>query len=181
MTDRTSMPIMGCAAITSIPWAAIEEHERQAMANHGQTLKRLAGRGGLGVCEAVAIIEDRRWHRMDKAVAEQRLMGLCKPKVSARVMKIYVAGPMTGLPGLNFPAFHAATAHLRALGHTVVNPAEVNPDTTAAWEVCMRRDIAELVTCDGIHLLPGWEASRGATLEHHIATQLKLHIMHHPA
>ncbi len=109
MTDRTSMPIMGCAAITSIPWAAIEEHGRQAMANHGQTLKRLAGRGGLGVCEAVAIIEDRRWHRMDKADAEQRLIELCKPKVSAafgrgsRVMKIYVAGPMTGLPGSQLP------------------------------------------------------------------------------
>lgn len=91
-------------------------------------------------------------------------------------MKIYVAGPMTGLPGLNFPAFHAAAAYLRAQGHTVINPAEINPDTTAAWEECMRRDIAELVTCDCIHLLPGWEASRGATLEHHIATQLKLEV-----
>lgn len=96
-------------------------------------------------------------------------------------MKIYVAGPMTGLPGLNFPAFHAATAQWRAWGHTVINPAEVNPDTTAAWEDCMRRDIAELVTCDGILLLPGWEASRGATLEHHIATQLKLRVMRHTA
>lgn len=177
MNDRMSMPIMKCKAISSIPWAVIEGHERQAMLNHGQTLKKLAGRGGLGVCEAVAIIEDRQWHRMDAAIAEQRLIELCKRKV----MKIYVAGPMTGLPGLNFPAFHAATAQLRAQGHTVVNPAEVNPDPSAAWEVCMRRDIAELVTCDGIHLLPGWEASRGATLEHHIATQLKLHVMHHKA
>ena len=37
---------------------------------------------------------------------------------------IYVSGPMSGLPDLNFPAFHAAAAELRALGHTVVNPAE---------------------------------------------------------
>lgn len=95
-------------------------------------------------------------------------------------MKIYVAGPMTGLPDLNFPAFHAAAAHLRAQGHTVINPAEINPDTTAAWEDCMRRDIAELVTCDGIHLLPGWRVSRGARLEHHIATSLGLMVTLHP-
>ena len=96
-------------------------------------------------------------------------------------MKIYIAGPMTGMPGLNFPAFHAATAELRAQGHTVINPAEVNPDQTTSWEACMRRDIAELVTCDRIHLLPGWEVSRGAMLEHHIATQLSLVVTLHKA
>jgi hypothetical protein len=81
---------------------------------------------------------------------------------------------MTGLPELNFPAFHAATATLRAQGHEVVNPAEINPDTTMAWHACMRRDIAELVTCDAIHLLDGWQNSKGATLEHHIAERLGL-------
>lgn len=96
-------------------------------------------------------------------------------------MKIYIAGPMTGMPGLNFPAFHMATAELRAQGYTVINPAEVNPDQATSWEECMRRDIAELVTCDRIHLLPGWEVSRGATLEHHIATQLSLAVTLHPA
>ena len=91
-----------------------------------------------------------------------------------RLLRIYVAGPMTGLPELNFPAFHAATATLRAQGHEVVNPAEINPDVTMAWHACMRRDIAELVTCDAIHLLNGWQHSKGATLEHHIAERLGL-------
>lgn len=86
--------------------------------------------------------------------------------------RLYLAGPMSGLPSLNFPAFHAAAAALRAKGHEVVNPAEINVDPSTGWEACMRADIAQLVTCDGIALLPGWERSRGATLEHHIATAL---------
>lgn len=91
--------------------------------------------------------------------------------------KIYIAGPMTGLPELNFPAFHAAAQELRAAGHDVINPAEINPDPGTAWEDCMRADIAQLVTCDAIFLLPGWERSRGASLEHHIARELGLRIV----
>ena len=92
-------------------------------------------------------------------------------------MRIYIAGPMTGLPLLNFPAFHAEAARLRALGHDVVNPAEINADPAKGWIACMRGDIRELVTCDAIQLLPGWQQSRGATLEHHIAVALGLQII----
>jgi hypothetical protein len=90
--------------------------------------------------------------------------------------KTYIAGPMTGLPDLNFPAFHQAAEWLRGMGHEVVNPAEINPDHHMSWEACMRSDIAALVTCDAIMLLPGWEDSRGAKLEHHIAERLGLRI-----
>jgi hypothetical protein len=86
--------------------------------------------------------------------------------------RIYVSGPMTSIPELNFPAFHAAAAMLRAKGHEVVNPAELNPDPNASWADCMRVDIAALVTCTHIALLPNWEKSRGAKLELHIATEL---------
>jgi len=93
-------------------------------------------------------------------------------------IRVYVAGPMTGKPDLNFPAFHGAAASLRASGYEVINPAEINPDPTAKWEDCMRQDIAQLVTCDGIALLPGWQNSRGAKLEQHIATQLGMREIH---
>ncbi|MFS2113302.1 DUF4406 domain-containing protein [Herbaspirillum frisingense] len=93
--------------------------------------------------------------------------------------RIYVAGPMTGLPALNFPAFHAAAAELRAQGFDVVNPAEINADPAAGWVACMRLDIAQLVTCDEILMLPGWENSRGATLERHIAMKLEMAVRYH--
>lgn len=91
--------------------------------------------------------------------------------------RTYIAGPMTGLKDLNFPAFHAEAARLRALGHEVVNPAEINVDPEKGWVECMRADIRELVTCEAIQMLPGWEHSRGARLEHHIATALGLEII----
>jgi len=93
------------------------------------------------------------------------------------MIRCYIAGPMTGLPELNFPAFHAEAARLRAKGIIAINPAEINPDKEMTWEDCMRSDIAMLVTCDAIRLLPGWENSKGATLEHHIAERLGMTIV----
>lgn len=90
---------------------------------------------------------------------------------------IYISGPMTGLPGLNFQAFNDAAYTLRSAGHVVVNPAEINPDSTMAWEACMRADIKALCDCDTIALLPGWENSRGAHLEVHIAHRLGIKVV----
>lgn len=92
-------------------------------------------------------------------------------------MRIYVAGPMTGLPDLNFPAFHRAAHALRYRGHEAINPAEINAGQTAGWIECMRADIAQLVTCDAIYLLKRWEKSLGARLEFHVATALDLHVL----
>jgi len=92
--------------------------------------------------------------------------------------RVYIAGPMSGLPELNFPAFHREAAHYRAQGLEVVNPAEINEDPSAGWNECMRADIRELVTCDAIAMLPGWEKSRGASLEHYIARQLDLTVVY---
>lgn len=88
--------------------------------------------------------------------------------------KAYISGPMTGLPHLNFPAFHAAAAQLRAHGLDVVNPAELNPDPQADWHACMRTDIKALCDCEVLVLLPGWEDSKGAHLELHLAHRMGL-------
>lgn len=90
----------------------------------------------------------------------------------------YLAGPMSGIEAMNFPAFHKAAAMLRAADFIVVNPAEISPDPAAGWNACMRADIAQLVTCQGIALLPGWEKSLGAQLEKTIADALDMRVMH---
>lgn len=60
----------------SIPWALLAPHERQAKHNHGQSLRRLAERGGLAPAEMVAVLEDRPFRRMDPAAATARLLAL---------------------------------------------------------------------------------------------------------
>jgi len=96
-------------------------------------------------------------------------------------MGLYLAGPMTGItdeqgnPTHNYPAFHAAAADLRSRGHTVVNPAELHPDTETnprTWEDYMRADIRALLGTDAVVVIPGWEHSKGARLEVVIAKAL---------
>lgn len=98
-------------------------------------------------------------------------------KVQINGVRVYISGPMSGLPDFNRPAFNAEAARLRALGYDVVNPAELNPDPSATWVHCMRVDIRELTTCAAISLLPGWEQSRGAKLEWQIAEALGLKVI----
>lgn len=90
--------------------------------------------------------------------------------------RIYLSGRMTSLPGLNFAAFNAMTTNLRAGGHTVTNPAELNPDG-GTWNDCMRRDIAALMDCDTVATLPGWKESKGALLEVLITQHLGMRIV----
>lgn len=62
-----------------IPWELIAPHEAQALRNHGgQTLRRLAERGGLDAMEAVAVLEDmdyrKRWP--EHAMTRERMTAL---------------------------------------------------------------------------------------------------------
>lgn len=92
-------------------------------------------------------------------------------------LHVYLSGPMSGIADFNFPAFIAAAEVLRAAGYIVLNPAEINTDTGMSWEDCLRNDIRVLCDCAAIVLLPGWERSKGAQLEQHIAHRLGMEIL----
>lgn len=90
--------------------------------------------------------------------------------------KIYIAGPMTGLPDNNYPTFHAAATLLRAQGHMVANPAENEAPSCGTWLGYMRLALAQLIQCDAVHLLPGWSRSRGAMVEFTLAKGMGLEV-----
>ena len=46
------------------------------MSNHGQKIKSLAERGGLEWTEALAVLEDRKWVRLDSEVARKKVLSI---------------------------------------------------------------------------------------------------------
>jgi hypothetical protein len=110
--------------------------------------------------------------------------------------KLYLAGPMSGLPQFNFPAFYAATEMLRAQGYDIVSPAELDDaeDSGAAmkspdgdpnnrdavggktWGDFLARDVKLLADAGitGIIFLDGWQKSKGAKLEAFVGVLGKL-------
>lgn len=90
--------------------------------------------------------------------------------------RVYIAGPMTGLPDFNFPAFHAAAARLRALGFEVENPAENPPPACGSWLAYMRMAVTQVAKVDMLVLLPGWEKSNGARVEFNLAVGMGLSV-----
>lgn len=89
-------------------------------------------------------------------------------------MKIYIAGPITNNPGYE-KQFAEAEEKLLSMGHLVINPAK-NPGT--CYKDYLDIGLLELMKCDCIYLLLGWEESRGAQLEHHYAIAANLEIMY---
>lgn len=89
---------------------------------------------------------------------------------------VYIAGPMTGLPEYNYPAFHLMAARLRGLGYSVLSPAEHDLGTDKPRELYMRRGLELLMKSDMVVLLDGWSASKGAVLEVDVAKALGLKI-----
>jgi hypothetical protein len=99
--------------------------------------------------------------------------------------RVYIAGPMTGIPQFNFPAFDACAAWLRGDGYDVVSPAELDDAETRAaamaskhgfiedmrghgtWGDFLARDVKMMADdgIEGIVVLPGWDKSKGARVE----------------
>ncbi|PZD95215.1 hypothetical protein DNH61_11690 [Paenibacillus sambharensis] len=90
-------------------------------------------------------------------------------------MLIYLSGPMSGIKEYNYPAFRSTARDLRENGYKVINPAEIKP-IEQTWEGFMKADIKALMDCTTVVMLPGWESSKGAQLERHIAEALGMEI-----
>ncbi len=91
------------------------------------------------------------------------------------ISMLYVAGPMTGYPECNYPAFMAASWKLRNAGFRVWNPAErVDSKTARHYVDLLRDDLKGLLECDGLAVLPGWEFSIGARNEVMVAGVLRM-------
>jgi hypothetical protein len=99
-----------------------------------------------------------------------------------KVKSFYLAGPMSGLPQFNFPAFYAGATDLRGRGYEIVSPAELDDEQTKAdamasangnpqdakrtWADFLARDVKIVADqVQGIVFLPDWHKSRGARLE----------------
>lgn len=98
-------------------------------------------------------------------------------------MRTYLAGPMRHRPFFNFPAFDSAAEDLRSRGFHVISPADLDRAAgfdpkrlPANWDWgtlpdgfelrhAAKRDLEALLSCEAIHLLPGWEGSKGANAE----------------
>jgi hypothetical protein len=81
-------------------------------------------------------------------------------------VRLYIAGPMTGLDNYNYPAFNEAAQLLSSAGHEVYNPASAfNGRTDLDYKFYLKDAIAQVLLVEGIVLLPGWVNSRGALTE----------------
>ncbi len=90
---------------------------------------------------------------------------------------VYIAGPMTGYPDYNYPAFHSAAAAWRFYGWDVNNPAEnFGGDQSLPYETYLEQALKDVEASDAIALLPGWEKSDGARREVNLALSLGLRV-----
>lgn len=115
-------------------------------------------------------------------------------------MRVYLAGPMRGLPNFNFLAFHKAAAVLRMRGHHVFSPAERDelihgPELSTnnltgceqmaaaqhgfSLREALGADMAWICAeAEAIALLPKWELSKGARAEYALADALGLDVIY---
>lgn len=78
-------PILGSEPKEYIPLGMVQAHEKQALRNHGQTLKRLAERGGLGWIEMLFVLEDKEYDfntKLTEKIARIKVLEIVKDEKS---------------------------------------------------------------------------------------------------
>jgi len=101
------------------------------------------------------------------------------------VKRIYIAGPMTGLPDLNRAEFRKAVDSIwekskgTAIGFNPHQAADMLgwTEKTPLWEIASVL-LGDLVDCDAIYMLRGWERSKGARAEYAVAVWIGLEIIY---
>jgi hypothetical protein len=97
----------------------------------------------------------------------------------------YISGPISLYldTDRNVPAFLEMEHKLDKLGFLVENPIHNPPPSFLTgkelWQFQLRKDLAQLVKCDAMVLLPDWQKSDGSKLELFIALKLGLKIYDH--
>lgn len=90
-------------------------------------------------------------------------------------MKVFITGPMTGLPDYNRDSFDNAAKTIEALGHTPLNPYRQElVDAGKTWGECVLSSLLQLLQADAILALEGAENSTGSTIEQVFAARMKL-------
>lgn len=89
------------------------------------------------------------------------------------MLRLYLAGPMTGYPDYNRSAFLKSAYLLTSAGYRVVDPSPYD-DPDFAWTDYLRRDLKLVLGCDGVAVLPNWQCSKGASLEVYVAQALDM-------
>jgi len=117
--------------------------------------------------------------------------------MNKREPTIYIAGKMRGMEDYNYPSFDRQAKVLEKQGWKVINPAEMDrddekpingphqfdPDNNYEDHEFMRnalkRDMVAICECcTAIYMMSGWEESRGAKCEWHLAKALGLEIFY---
>lgn len=96
-------------------------------------------------------------------------------------MKLYLAGPMSGIPDFNYPEFYKWKGLLQRSGYRVRSPADMNMEHEKySWTECMKEAIKMMLDCDGVALLDGWMSSRGTKIEVSLAESIGIpcHTVH---
>ena len=92
--------------------------------------------------------------------------------------KIYVSGPIAGYDLQERKlAFLKVQHQLESLGYRVANPFNNGVPDEEHWRVHMRADIAMLLDCDAIYMMPAWELSKGCKLELDVASSCGIRVI----
>lgn len=91
-------------------------------------------------------------------------------------IRIYIAGPITGIKDYNKPEFDKAEELLSGFGLEVVNPLKNGIAKEAPWVDHMKTDIPKMLKCEAVYALKGWHNSKGARAEIQLAEVLDMPI-----